>query len=196
MSTSRKGKSSAGSQEELAEVPVIGEGPEALAPSRTSLKRERVGNEKALAQLASDLLQLDEAAWDALDVPGPTIDALLDARKIRTYGAKGRQMRLIRATLRAADWMELRRRIDLRRIGISPTPGDSRVTHWCEQLLIHGDAGLARFVESYEQADRKRLRQLVRNVKTAPEGKRGKSRLVLERALAHLVEEGDESGAD
>ncbi len=169
------------------DVPRIGEDRETTTRSRTSMKRERVENEKALTDLVTDLLELNEGAWEALEVPPRAIETLLDARKMKSHGARARHMRLIRATLRGGDWLELRRRIDLRRMGIVAAAPQEDIAHWTEHLMIHGDAGLARFVETYPDTDRKRLRQVLRNVRAAPEQKRGKMRLTLEQALQHII---------
>lgn len=184
-------------EEETNEVPVIGEDPDAVARSRTSLKRERVNNETALAELAQELASLNEEIWSFLGIPEPTLDTLRDARKIKTHGARARHLRLVRATLRNSDWMALRRRLDLRKMGILvAAPVDERVSEWCEQLLIQGDPALARFMEEFPTADRKRLRQLLRNIRATPIEKRGKARIPLEQALTHALGAKAEDSSD
>lgn len=174
-------------EEEPVEVPRIGEDPDLVVRTRTSLKRERVNNEKALKDLALDLLSLNEEAYASLGVPEVAIDALVDARQIKSHGARERHLRLIRAMLRDVDWAGLRRQVDLRKMGIvAPTPKQD-VSDWSEQLLIQGDPGLARFMEEYPNADRKRLRQLARTVKSASPSRRGKARLALEQAVMHAI---------
>jgi ribosome-associated protein len=180
------------------EVPIIGEVVDENARSRTSLKRERVNNEKALADLVLDLLPLSEDKWRKLGVPEETIDTLIDASKIKAHGARGRQMRLVRSTLRGVEWSLIRRGLDRLKAGLtlegSPTSAPS--IDWSEQLLVQGDPGLARFVEEFPRADRKRLRQLIRNVKSAPSAKRGKARIQLERAVAQELLHADDDEHD
>jgi ribosome-associated protein len=168
-------------------VPRIGEDPEAVERSRTSMKWERVNNETALAELAQELIGLNEEMLSSIGVPERALETLRDARKIKTHSARARHLRLVRATLRSADWMDLRRRLDLRKMGILAAPSDERVSEWCEQLLIQGDPGLARFMEEFPNADRKRLRQLMRIVRAAPIEKRGKARMPLEQAIIHVI---------
>ena len=137
-----------------------------LRRTGTSLKNERMNNESALKTLVEDLLDVHAKKWPSLGVPEEAERILLDAQKIKSYAALGRQMRLARSALRDADWTLIRRRVDQIRAGFSlgvPEVTESTPAHiWSEQLLVQGDAGLARFCEKYEDADRKRLRQLVR----------------------------------
>lgn len=183
-------------EEEPKPVPIIGQDPDAVTRSRTSLKVERVNNESALAELAQELVGLNEEMWVSMGVPALTLDALRDAKKIKTYSARARHMRLVRSTLRDADWMDLRRRLDLRKLGILAAPADEQVSEWCEQLLIQGDPALARFLEEFPKADRKRLRQIVRNVRAAPVEKRGKARMPLEQAVIHVIQAHTEDGTE
>jgi ribosome-associated protein len=159
--------------------------------SRSSIKRERVNNETALAELIEELLPLSLERWQQLAVPALTIDKMLDAKKIKHAGARARQVRTVRSTLRDADWTLVRLRLDQFRAGFPLAAVDetesSEAQVWSEQLLVQGDSGLARFMEEYPDADRKRLRQAVRNVVGAPTTKRGKTRVQLDRAVAREV---------
>lgn len=163
--------------------------------SRSSLKRQRVQDELALAQLVQDLLPLRPEKWEALGLSDAALHALSDAKTIKSPAARARQARLIRSTLRAADWSLIRRRLELLHAGFTlesnPTEQSSEVQVWTDQLLIQGEPGLARYCEAYPRADRKRLRQLVRNALRVPEGKRVKARLQLERIV--LVDVGDDT---
>lgn len=171
-------------------VPTI-HGSQDWGRSRSSIKRERVNNENALAELILELMPLTPARWEELGVPALTIDKMLDAKKIKHPGARARQIRTVRNTLRDADWTQVRLRFDHFRAGYPlDAPGEegsSDAQVWAEQLLVQGDSGIARFCEEYPNADRKRIRQLVRNVEKAPGAKRGKLRVQLDRAVAQEV---------
>jgi ribosome-associated protein len=181
------------------EVPLVGGEPDEDARSRSSLKRERVNNETALYDLVVELLPLSEARWIAFGVPQIAIDKLLDARKIKSHSARDRHLRLIRSTLRDFDWSLIRRKLDRLKAGL-PIGEDvvpaANVVTWTEQLLVQGDAGLARFAEEYPSADRKRLRTLVRNVTGAPDMKRGKTRQALERAVQNEINRAEKEQAE
>lgn len=167
--------------------------------SRSSIKRQRVQDELALTQLAQDLLPLRPEKWEALGLPEVTISALRDAKKIKSPPAKARQVRLIRSTLRAIDWSLIRRRLEHLHAGYgldaAPTETSSETQMWTDQLLIQGEPGLARYCEIYPRADRKRLRQLVRNALRVPEGKRVKLRLQLEGLVGADIRDGTPKGS-
>jgi ribosomal 50S subunit-associated protein YjgA (DUF615 family) len=172
------------------EVPSIHGQEDESVRSRTSLKNERVNNEKALASLVQDLLPLTQERWTELGVPEDTIATLIDARNVKSHGARQRHLRLIRATLRSADWSHVRRNLDRQRAGLGvgqAGPSDEALL-WTERLLVQGDAGLNQFLQEFEQADRKRLRTLIRNVTSAADDRKGKARLALERAIGLTIE--------
>jgi ribosome-associated protein len=162
------------------------------ARSRTSLKKERVNNETTLASLVKELLPLSEERWRAIGLPDRAVDALTDARVVKSPVALQRHLRLVRAILRDLDWASIRRNLDRMHAGLGAQPSKVSATtiQWTERLIVQGDAGLALFLRDYERADRKRLRTLIRNVASAPEKKRGKARQALERAVS--IEIGDE----
>ncbi len=159
-----------------------------LARSRSSLKRERVENETALSELVLDLLPLGAEKWQLLGLSEKTIETLSAAGKMKTHAARGRHLRLIRATLRGTEWEGVRRNVDHLRAGYrlsapETDEADSPVLVWTEHLLLHADPGLARFMEEFPHADRKRLRQLARQVNKLPKDKRIKARAQLESAV-------------
>ncbi len=158
--------------------------------SRTSLKKERVNNEQALRDLAERLLGYPRAQLAALGLPDDAIESLEALHRIKSFAARERQLRLVRAKLRAMDWMSLRVALDHRRAGYveSPRPSSDEARVWTEQLLIQKDEGLSRFVQTYERASRNRLRQLVRNVNAAGEAKRHRARQLLLHAVQEVLD--------
>ena len=175
------------SEPEEAPTPLPGQ----LPRSRTSIKRERINNELALSDLAVALVNQNANQLQALGLSDLAIEAINNARVIKTFSARDRQMRLIRARLRELDWMQIRVALDRRRAGYILAPNrvgseDARI--WTEQLLVQGDPGLARFMEIYDTANRQRLRQLVRTVTHSAEAKRHKTRLLLLSAVEETIE--------
>src|SRR5690606_38891821 len=176
-----------------ASEPDAAEAPRALefVRSRTSIKRERVSNELALSELALALLDLNAGQLQALGLSDLAIEAITGARLFKSFAARGRQMRRIRARLRDLDWMQIRAERDRRRAGYIVATGPVRSEEarvWTEQLLVQGDPGLARFIEIYDTANRQRLRQLVRTVNQSGEAKRHKTRLLLLTAVEETIE--------
>lgn len=158
--------------------------------SRASLKRERVHNEKALAQLAKDLLALRPVDWSRLLLSEEAVDALADGQRITSHSARERHLRRVRSLLRSDDWMALRRRLDQLRSGTAVDATSSEADpalRWSEVLIVHGDAGLARFIEEHPDVDRTGLRRLLRNVQNAGDMKKTRARETLESALRSIL---------
>jgi len=165
--------------------------PEEFARSRTSLKKERVNNEKALTELGDELLKHSPTLWVQLGLSEAACEALATIRVIKTFAAKNRQLRLVRARLRDLDWMSIRAQLDQRRAGYLESNlanTDELVRTWTEQLLVQNEEGLARFVELYAAPNRQRLRQLVRNVQQSGESKRHKARMSLLNAVREVID--------
>ena len=150
--------------------------------SRTSLKKERVNNEQALSQLAAGLLEFPPSTLDRLGLSDDVIEAVAALRTIKSFAARDRQLRLVRARLRDLDWMQLRADLDRHRAGLAKAPTASvseEARIWTEQLIVQKDEGLGRFMQRYEEANRKRLRQLILNVHKTGESKRHRARHLL-----------------
>jgi ribosomal 50S subunit-associated protein YjgA (DUF615 family) len=164
--------------------------PEQYGRSRTSLKNERVNNELALSELAEQLLEQSPDTWTSLGLSEAACEALRSARLIKSYAAKNRQLRLVRARLRDLDWMSVRAQLDQRRAGFVDGAWDQKSEQarvWAEQLLVQKDEGLERFVQEFQAKNRQRLRQLVRNVLQAGEGKRHRARVLLTNAVQEVI---------
>lgn len=175
------------SEPEEASTPLPGQ----LPRSRTSIKRERINNELALSELAVALVNHNASQLQALGLSDLAIEAINNARVIKSFAARDRQLRLVRARLRDLDWMQIRVALDRRRAGFILAPsrvGSEEARVWTEQLLVQGDPGLARFMEIYDTANRQRLRQLVRTVTHSAEAKRHKTRLLLLSAVEEILE--------
>jgi ribosome-associated protein len=158
--------------------------------SRTSLKKERINNELALTELAVQLKELTASQLLSLGVSDHAIEAIEQARSIKSYGARDRQLRLIRTRLRALDWMLVRAKLDQKRAGVAgqtlaPSTDEARV--WTEQLIVQQDDGLSRFMGQYENANRQRIRQLMRTVLQTGEAKRHKARQLLLSAISDVL---------
>lgn len=158
--------------------------------SRTDDKRERVATETALAELSERLLKVTPKVLEALELDDHALQAVADAKRIESPPARGRALRRVRSTLRAADWLTILRRLDAVAGGIAPNAlSDSEAARYAALLSAQGDPGLGRFLERYPQADRARLRQLMQNVRRATEAKRDKARRQLEALIQASIDE-------
>lgn len=160
--------------------------------SRTDAKEERVAVETALADLAKALVETKPQWLEQLDLPESLFDAISDARLIKSAIARNRQMRIVRRELRDGDWQRIRTLLaELEEHGTllsegRPTLPASDEAIWTLRLLRDGPPALDAFVKAYPQADRTRLRQLVRNIEKAPQARRPQAERKLSEALRPL----------
>lgn len=158
--------------------------------SRTDSKRERVATETALAELAERLLSATPKVLAALQLDEMTLQAIADTRRIDSAPARARALRQVRSLLRGADWLTVLRRLDALAGGIAPTAlSESEAGRHAALLSAQGDPGLHRFLEQFPGGDRGRLRQLMQNVRRAPEAKREKARRQLEALIQTILNE-------
>ena len=79
--------------------------------SRTDERRERRAIENTLLSLAKDLVAMSRKRLDRLELPEGVLDAVNDARAIRSAAALNRQLRVVRAALRDADYEAIQLRV-------------------------------------------------------------------------------------
>jgi ribosomal 50S subunit-associated protein YjgA (DUF615 family) len=162
--------------------------------SRSSMKDERVQNENALSALVEDLLKVSDTKWTALGVPEIAHDALRDILMIKDPGAQARQKKFTRGLIRAIDWPALALRVEQFRAGqglsesTDPLPEHVERAH---ELATQGDRGLGRFLEEFPNANRTRLRQLIKNIENCSEAKRPRARSVLAQAILDVLKARD-----
>jgi ribosome-associated protein len=68
-------------------------------PSRTERKRES----KALTRLGDELLALPPERWDELELPERLAEALVEAKRLTSFGARRRQAQFIGKLMRKLD---------------------------------------------------------------------------------------------
>lgn len=152
--------------------------------SRTSQKEVRVANERAMSALVERLVPLSDARLRVIGLDEPVVDAIRDLRTIESAPARARHVRLVRSLIRDLDWALIMRSLD--RLGVGAGIEDempSEAARWAVELPIQKDAGIARFLDQYPDADRRRLRVLVMNVARAPDDRRDKPRRQLQQLL-------------
>jgi ribosome-associated protein len=143
-----------------------------LGPSRSQQRREALG----VLELAEALVALTPAQLSRVPVPESTMPHIEETRRITSNIARKRQLAFLAKQMRKLDEAELQAMRDAldEKSAASRTEVAAlhRVEAWREKLVDGGDAALAQFVDEHPDADRQRLRQLVRN--TLDERKRGK----------------------
>jgi ribosome-associated protein len=145
---------------------------EFLSPSRSQKRREALG----VLELAEALVGLSPAQLSRVPVPEQTLPHIEETRRITSNIARKRQLAFLAKQMRKLDEGELQAMRDAldEKSAASRTEAAAlhRVEAWRDRLLAGGDEALAEFLDAHPDADRQRLRQLVRN--TLDERKRDK----------------------
>lgn len=156
------------------------------AISKTQRKRAM----HALQDLGEALVALSDERLAALDLPEPLRDAVDEARRLKGFEARRRQVQYIGRLMREVDPAPIRARIET-------WEGNSRahaawlhdVERWRERLLADADA-LTELAGACPNADLQQLRTLVRNARAeSAAGKPPRHYRALFRALKELLPE-------
>jgi ribosome-associated protein len=171
-------------------------------PSKSSRKRES----GALQDLGEELMALAPGQLAQLDLPEPLAEAIRIGRSITAHGALKRQRKFIGKLLRGLDPDPIRTGLALLR---HEHVDAVRLQHRCEalrdRLLAEGDPAVNELVGDHPEADRQKLRQLVRDGRRErDEGRPPRAARELFRALRDLLvappvgenEGGEEDDAD
>lgn len=145
---------------------------EFLGPSRSQKRREALG----VLELAEALVALTPAQLSRVPVPEATLGHIEDTRRITANIARKRQLAFLAKQMRKLDEDELQAMRDAldEKSAASRTEVAAmhRVEAWRDRLLEGGDDALTELLDAHPEADRQRIRQLVRN--THEERKRNK----------------------
>lgn len=163
--------------------------------SRSDLRRARKVREEALARLGRDLAALSDKNLERLDVPEVVLEAIRVSRVIKSMRAHERQLRVVRNMLRDEDWPSLRARLDRLLVHGAPalarTPENEGVEReWVVRLLGEGTRALDELLREHPEADRKHLRQLIKNAEHGSEERRKRAEGKLAQALRSLLGRG------
>lgn len=138
--------------------------------SRTRMKKEI----KALQIMGEQLVGLPEKQLKALKLPPGLLQAVLDAKGMRSHGAHRRQIKFIGALIRDIDPEPIKTGLAFIDRDITEK---NRVFHHLERLrdrLVDSDsASFSEILDQCPHTDRQRLRLLVRNAikeKTSEKG--------------------------
>lgn len=132
---------------------------EDLGPSRSARKREA----KAQQKLGERLIALKPGEFAQIPLPEALFDAISAARNMKAHGALRRQRLLIGKLMRQHDTAEIE--TALARLDQAHHQGTAQfhaVEKWRDRLIEEGDEALTELLEQYPEADRQRIRQLMR----------------------------------
>jgi len=136
--------------------------------SKTRRKREMT----ELQALGAALVALPESQIKEMRLQNALLEALLDAKRIRSHEAKRRQLQYIGRLMREVDAEPIRARLAaLEGTSAQAAAAHRRLEAWRERLLSD-DAALTSFASEHPGADLQEIRALIRNArKEQKEGK-------------------------
>ena len=155
-------------------------------PSKTQRKKHML----ALQDLGAELVALNDEQLAAIELPEALRDAVSEARRIRGFEARRRQLQYIGKLMRSVDAAPIQAGLDAAREKSSRHSALlKRVESWRDRLLAEPGA-LPELLERYPGADPRRLRVLVRNAQREREASRApRSARELFQALRNVLEE-------
>ena len=129
-------------------------------------KSEKKRQAQALTELGDELIALSVTSLDTLPLPDNLLQAILDAKKIKSFGAKKRQMLWIGKLLRGIDNTPI---IEAYNALLEEQSGQAHqfhlVEHWRTRLLEEDKEALTEFVNTYHPQDLQLLKQLIKKTK-------------------------------
>jgi ribosome-associated protein len=148
--------------------------------SKTRRKREML----ELQSLGAALVGLPESQLNAMQLETRLLQAVLDARRIKSHEARRRQLQYIGRLMREVDPEPIRARLAAAEgTSAQAAAAHRRLEAWRERLLLD-DAALTSFAAEHPGADIQEIRALIRNArKEQKEGKPPRAYRELFRAL-------------
>jgi ribosome-associated protein len=136
--------------------------------SKTRRKREML----ELQSLGAALVGLPESQLNAMQLESELLQALLDAKRIKSHEARRRQLQYIGRLMREVDPEPIRARLAAAEgTSAQAAAAHRRLEAWRERLLCD-DQALTSFASEHPGADLQEIRALIRNArKEQKEGK-------------------------
>jgi ribosome-associated protein len=136
--------------------------------SKTRKKREML----ELQSLGAALVELPESQINGMKLENRLLQAVLDAKRIKSHEAKRRQLQYIGRLMREVDAEPIRAQLAaVEGSSAQASAAHRRLEAWRERLLSDDEA-LTRFASEHPGADIQEIRALIRNArKEQKEGK-------------------------
>lgn len=126
-------------------------------------KSQKKRDAEALTRLGSELTELKVSILETLPLAPSLLQAILDAKQIKSFGAKKRQVLLIGKLLRSADSEAILEAYNNLLSESSAQTADFHALEVWRDRLIQGDsAALTEFINQYQPDDIQFLRQLIK----------------------------------
>lgn len=130
--------------------------------SRTRLKKDA----HALQRTGEKLAALSEAQLERMALPADLMEAIFDLKRMRSHGARKRQMQYVGALMRHVDAVPIDQALrEIEQGAYLQARTFHRIEAWRDKLVAGDDALMEEILQTFPAADRQRLGQLVRNAR-------------------------------
>ena len=137
-----------------------------LEKSRTQLKKEAT----ALQKMGEKLVLLSEDQLDRMGLPTRLLEAIQTVRTITSHGARRRQMQYIGSLMRRVDAEPIEQALlAIEQGAYGQANAFHRIEAWRDQLVDGDDDVMRDILDTFPDADRRRLGQLVRSARKEKE---------------------------
>lgn len=127
--------------------------------SKSQKKREA----DTLQKTAVKFIELSLTKLDTLPLPDTLRKAIIDAKSIKSHGAKRRQAQLIGKLMRAADFEAILAAYEnILDEDSAVTANFHEVELWRDKLMNDGKDALTEFIDLYQPEDVQQLRQIIK----------------------------------
>ncbi|KTC80865.1 alpha helix protein [Legionella cherrii] len=127
--------------------------------SKSQKKREA----DFLQKMGVKFIDLSLTKLDLLPLPENLYKAIIEAKSIKSHGAKRRQSQLIGKLMRAADYEEILAAYErVLEEDSAVTASFHEVEYWRDRLINEGKEALTEFIEAHQPEDVQHLRQLIK----------------------------------
>lgn len=127
--------------------------------SKSQKKREA----DALQQIGVTLISWSVAKLNALPLPERLLKAIVEAKHLKSHGAKRRQAQLIGKLMRASDYEAIVAAYEqMCEEDSAVTANFHEVELWRDKLIEQGKDALTEFIDAYQPEDVQQLRQLIK----------------------------------
>jgi ribosome-associated protein len=156
---------------------------------QSASKTQRKKEVHALQDLGGELVALNDERLATIELPERLRNAIMEARRIKTFEARRRQMQYIGKLMRSVDPGPIRAALDVWQArSRRETAGLKRIEAWRERLL-NDPGALAALLAEYPRADAQQLSALIRNaLRERASGKPPRSFRALYQALRALLD--------
>lgn len=130
--------------------------------SRTRLKKEAA----ALQKMGVQLVALSDDQLRRMGLPAVLMNAIHAIRPMKSHGARRRQMQYIGTLMRSIDAASIEQALlEIEQGGYRQAMEFHRIERWRDQLMAGEKAVFEEIVDTFPDADRQRLGQLVRSAR-------------------------------